>query len=241
MAPQSQLEKQLAAIWADVLKLEKVGLTDNFFELGGDSIISLQVVSRARLAGVQFTPKELFEHQTVQALAAVARRSTGLVIDQGPVTGSMPLTPVQRRFFAVEIPARHHWNQSVLLRPRAPLDMSTLTTALQALLDHHDALRLRFECTEGDWSAHFAPQQAQAVIWQRALESVEQLHALANEAQRSLSLEHGPMLRVLLVTLPDASQRLFWPSTIWWWMACPGEYCLKTCSRLTRQSTPGSL
>ncbi|WP_341796513.1 MULTISPECIES: non-ribosomal peptide synthase/polyketide synthase [unclassified Pseudomonas] len=208
VAPQSQLEKQLAAIWADVLKLEKVGLTDNFFELGGDSIISLQVVSRARLAGVQFTPKELFEHQTVQALAAVARRSTGLVIDQGPVTGSMPLTPVQRRFFAVEIPARHHWNQSVLLRPGAPLDMSTLTTALQALLDHHDALRLRFECTEGDWSAHFAPQQAQAVIWQRALESVEQLHALANEAQRSLSLEHGPMLRVLLVTLPDASQRL---------------------------------
>ncbi|MBN0538265.1 hypothetical protein JTM59_35695, partial [Pseudomonas aeruginosa] len=64
-APETDLEQQLATIWAEVLKLERVGLTDNFFELGGDSIISLQVVSRARQAGIQFTPKDLFQHQTV--------------------------------------------------------------------------------------------------------------------------------------------------------------------------------
>ncbi|WP_333981946.1 phosphopantetheine-binding protein, partial [Pseudomonas aeruginosa] len=52
-APETDLEQQLATIWAEVLKLERVGLTDNFFELGGDSIISLQVVSRARQAGIQ--------------------------------------------------------------------------------------------------------------------------------------------------------------------------------------------
>ncbi|WP_156684204.1 non-ribosomal peptide synthetase, partial [Pseudomonas sp. Leaf127] len=71
LAPQSTLEQQIAGLWQDVLKLERVGLTDNFFELGGDSIISLQVVSRARQAGIQFTPKDLFQHQTVQALALV--------------------------------------------------------------------------------------------------------------------------------------------------------------------------
>ncbi len=72
VAPQSPLEQQIAAIWQDVLKLERVGLNDNFFELGGDSIISIQVVSRARQQGIAFTPKELFQHQTVQGLASVA-------------------------------------------------------------------------------------------------------------------------------------------------------------------------
>ncbi|MFP3458496.1 phosphopantetheine-binding protein, partial [Psychrobacter sp. SIMBA_152] len=82
-----------------VLKLDKVGLTDNFFELGGDSIISLQVVSRARQAGIHFTPKQLFQYQTVQGLASVARCADNVVIDQGAVTGTTPLTPVQHWFF----------------------------------------------------------------------------------------------------------------------------------------------
>ncbi|MCU1722624.1 phosphopantetheine-binding protein, partial [Pseudomonas sp. 5P_5.1_Bac1] len=74
VAPANALETQLAAIWADVLKLEKVGVTDNFFELGGDSIISIQVVSRARQAGIVFSPKDLFQRQTVQGIAQVASR-----------------------------------------------------------------------------------------------------------------------------------------------------------------------
>ncbi|WP_425273349.1 amino acid adenylation domain-containing protein, partial [Pseudomonas petroselini] len=67
VAPQSELEQKIAAIWSDVLRLPRVGLHDNFFELGGDSIISIQVVSRARQAGVRFTPKDLFQHQTSRA------------------------------------------------------------------------------------------------------------------------------------------------------------------------------
>lgn len=67
-APRSELEQRLAEIWQDVLKVERVGLNDNFFELGGDSIISIQVVSRARQAGIRFSPKDIFQHQTVQRL-----------------------------------------------------------------------------------------------------------------------------------------------------------------------------
>ncbi|MFJ4258068.1 amino acid adenylation domain-containing protein, partial [Pseudomonas monteilii] len=95
VAPVSALEQRIAAIWADVLKVEQVGLTDNFFELGGDSIISIQVVSRARQAGIHFTPKALFQHQTVQGLATVASEGEGgLSIDQGPVTGQALLLPI---------------------------------------------------------------------------------------------------------------------------------------------------
>ncbi|MFF7061853.1 non-ribosomal peptide synthase/polyketide synthase [Pseudomonas sp. NPDC008258] len=207
VAPQSELEQQIAAIWADVLKLEKVGLADNFFELGGDSIMSLQVVSRARQLDIQFTPKELFQHQTVQGLAAVARRESGTAIDQGRVEGSMPLTPIQQWFFESDIVARHHWNQSVLLSGNERLDEGHLRAALQCVIEHHDALRLRFNQVEGAWQAVFVASQ-QEVLWRHTVAHVEALEQVAEQAQRSLNLEHGPLLRAVLGDLADGTQRL---------------------------------
>ncbi|WP_049870415.1 amino acid adenylation domain-containing protein [Pseudomonas cremoricolorata] len=87
LAPQTPLQQRIAAIWQQVLKLEQVSIDDNFFELGGDSIVSIQVVSRAAAAGIHFSPRELFQHQTVQALAQVAReQSSGLA----PAPSSVP-------------------------------------------------------------------------------------------------------------------------------------------------------
>ena len=208
VAPQSELEQQIATIWADVLKLERVGLTDNFFELGGDSIISLQVVSRARLVDIQFTPKDLFEAQTVQALAAVARREGSTLIDQGAVTGAMPLTPIQHWFFDRAIPERHHWNQSVLLKPNMALDARHVEDALRVLVDHHDALRLRFVQAEGPAPADFAQAELAQLLWSVHLPDLVALEQIANDAQRSLVLEHGPLIRAVLASLSDGSQRL---------------------------------
>jgi aryl carrier-like protein len=70
-----------------VLNVEQVGLNDNFFELGGDSILSIQVVSRARQQGIHFSPRDLFQHQTVQTLAAVASRSEQVTAEQGWCSG----------------------------------------------------------------------------------------------------------------------------------------------------------
>nr|WP_225778800.1 non-ribosomal peptide synthetase [Pseudomonas sp. Marseille-Q3773] len=207
IAPQTELEQQIAAIWADVLKLEQVGLADNFFELGGDSIMSLQVVSRARQLGIRFTPKELFQHQTVQGLAAIARQETGTAIDQGQVEGSMPLTPIQHWFFAADVVARHHWNQSLMLHTREVLDEHHLQAALRCVVDHHDALRLRFSHAEGAWQAVFGTAQHE-LLWRRQVEHAEALEQVGNQAQRSLDLEQGPLLRAVLGELPDGSQRL---------------------------------
>ncbi|NQD58262.1 amino acid adenylation domain-containing protein, partial [Pseudomonas sp. CM25] len=207
IAPQTELEQQIAAIWADVLKLDRVGLDDNFFELGGDSIISLQVVSRARQVDIHFTPKDLFEAQTVQALARLASRGDIVLIDQGAVTGVTPLTPIQHWFFEQPIAKRHHWNQSVLLTPGEALDALMLDAALQALLNHHDALRLRMVKHGVQWQAEFA-EAGHVQLWQRDFASIEQLEQDAAQAQRSLDLEHGPLLRAMLGTLPDGSQRL---------------------------------
>ncbi len=210
-APRSEVERQLATIWAEVLKLEQVGLADNFFEIGGDSIISLQVVSRARQLGIHFTPKMLFEAQTIGALAPLAESGTQvLAIDQGPVTGVTPLLPIQQGFFAEEVAERHWWNQSVFLEAREPLDARHLEQALRGVLAHHDALRLSFTREAAGWTArHRGVEEGAAALLRVArVADLAALRALADEVQRSLDLADGPLLRALLATFDDGSQRL---------------------------------
>ena len=210
-APRSELEQRLAAIWQDVLKLPQVGLNDNFFELGGDSIISIQVVSRARQAGIRLNPKDLFQHQTVQRLALVAQLGVEeSTIDQRAVTGAAQLLPIQQQFFEDRIPERHHWNQSVLLKPRQALDAAKVEQVLRALVVHHDALRLSFAAHDGVWQAkHRAVEDlSHNLLWQEDVADAAALEALGNRAQRSLDLQNGPLLRAVLATLADGSQRL---------------------------------
>ncbi|MHC8319522.1 non-ribosomal peptide synthetase [Pseudomonas sp. GB2N2] len=208
VAPRTVMEKSLAAIWQDVLAVETVGVEDNFFELGGDSIVSMQVVSRARQTGIVLSPKDLFQHQTVRSLAQVARHGEQHRIDQGPAVGAVPLAPVQHGFFAQDIPERQHWNQSLLLLPREKLEAAALDQALLQVLTHHDGLRLRFQMTAAGWQQAYAEPSAESVLWRRQAHSHETLQTLCDEAQRSLNLRDGPLLRAMLVDLSDGTQRL---------------------------------
>ncbi|MDQ0702716.1 amino acid adenylation domain-containing protein/non-ribosomal peptide synthase protein (TIGR01720 family) [Pseudomonas sp. W3I7] len=208
VAPRNELEQSLAAIWCAVLNVQQVGLDDNFFELGGDSILSIQVVSRARQAGIHFSPRDLFQHQTVQTLAAVATRSEQVTAEQGLLTGSSGLTPIQHWFFATEIPNRQHWNQALLLKPLQLLAPHRLEQALLAVLEHHDALRLSFSKRDAHWHAeHLAVPQG-GLLMQAQVRDMQDCTALFTDTQRSLDLEHGPLLRALLVDGPQGQQRL---------------------------------
>ena len=207
-APENPLQKALAAIWSDVLGAPQIGLDNNFFELGGDSIISIQVVSRARQAGIRLSPRDLFQYQNIRSLARVATFEQASVIDQGPVTGEVMLTPVQHSFFEQAIPARQHWNQSLLLTPRETLEPVRLEAALVQLINHHDALRLRFVRHPQGWRQTHAEWVATPELWQTQAADDAQLAALCDKAQRSLDLAQGPLLRAVLVAMADGSQRL---------------------------------
>ncbi|BBP75832.1 non-ribosomal peptide synthetase [Pseudomonas sp. Ost2] len=209
-APVGEIEEKLAAVWADVLKLERVGTTDNFFELGGDSILSLQIIARAKRQGIKLSPKQLFEKQTIGQLAAVARLIEKKAPAEAPsqISGEQPLLPIQARFFESDIPQRHHWNQSVMLKARDPLDAGAVEVALSALVEHHDGLRLSFAQHDGEWRARYSTARSAELLWLRELDDATQLTALADEAQRSLDLEKGPLLRAVLINLAEGGQRL---------------------------------
>jgi amino acid adenylation domain-containing protein/non-ribosomal peptide synthase protein (TIGR01720 family) len=144
----------------------------------------------------------------VCSLAAVAEVGGEALIDQGAVSGDVVLTPVQRWFFEQDIPRPQHWNQSLLLEPRAPLQAAWLEAAVARLIEQHDALRLRFEASTQGWQQAHAALPVQVPVWHRQADGVEALERLCDEAQRSLDLAEGPMLRVMLVDMADCSQRL---------------------------------
>ncbi len=203
VAPRTEAEAGLARIWRELLRVERVGAHDNFFELGGDSILSIQMVSRAAAAGVRIAPWQVFQHQTLAGLASVADTAAAVRAEQGEVTGAAPLTPVQRWFLDLPLPEPHHWNQALLLEVARPVGTDVLERAVGALLRHHDALRLRFVRDGGGWRQEIAPWDG-AVPFRRVElaggtdgERAAEIERISAEAQASLDLAAGPLLRAV--------------------------------------------
>ena len=128
----------VAEAWCTVLRVAEAAEHDDFFELGGDSILSILAVARARARGLYITPAQLFERQTVEALAAVARTESSIDAAQGPVLGRIALTPILRWFFDRGLPDPNHYNLSVLIQVSGQISREVLGQALDALIEHHE-------------------------------------------------------------------------------------------------------
>ncbi len=202
VAPRTPEEEILAEIWAEVLGVDQVGAHDNFFELGGDSILCIQVIARANQAGLRLAPRQVFEAPTVAGLAAVAGKGRAVQAEQGVVEGPVLLTPIQHWFFEQDLPEPHHWNQALLLQVRQPLEPSLLETAVGHLLEHHDALRLRFEQRASGWEQVNAGIDGDVPFERVELSGLSEgeqgaaIETRAAEVQSSLNLAVGPLLRV---------------------------------------------
>jgi amino acid adenylation domain-containing protein/non-ribosomal peptide synthase protein (TIGR01720 family) len=205
--PQTPVEQILATIWQDVLGIKQVSRYDKFFEVGGDSILSIQVVGRARQAGIKITPRQIFQYSTLAELAAVADTCTLMLVQQGLVTGFVPLTPIQHWFFEQNRSEPHHFNQSVLLQVPSDLKPELLSQAIGKLLEHHDALRLRFSFEEGEWQqinygiSDEVPFQVIDLSQTPQSQLPQTLEQIATIQQASLNLSDGPLMRVVLFQL----------------------------------------
>lgn len=157
VAPRTSAETTLAQIWARVLSMELVSVHDNFFEVGGDSLLSIQIVAKARQAGLQITPKQVFDFPTIAELARIASEASAAQGEQGLVTGPAPLTPIHYWLLNQPLKNPDHWNQAVLLQSATALNQNAARETVQHLLRQHDALRTRFVKVDGRWQAEQLP------------------------------------------------------------------------------------
>lgn len=212
--PRSDAEKTLVRIWAQVLGLQRVGIHDNFFTLGGDSIISIQIIVRAKEAGLAVTLRQLFRNPTVAELAAVAGTDAVARVEQEMLTGDVPLTPIQCWFFEQELADLHHFNQAVLFETPVGLDPALLGSAVEHLLHHHDALRLRYQRDADGWRQFYESSPGPvpfASVDLRAMPDAyvrARVEQTAAEAQGTLDVGKGPIASVVWFDLGERPGRL---------------------------------
>ncbi|MEA5616258.1 amino acid adenylation domain-containing protein [Cronbergia sp. UHCC 0137] len=207
--PQTDAEKVLCGVWEQVLSIDKIGIEDNFFDLGGDSILALRVVTEMRRQGWILTPKEIFQEQTVQRLAMVAQIQNCAISQNQIATGEVPLTPIQKWFFELDIPNPDHWNQTLLLEVHPSLEASQVATALQVIFSHHDNFRLRFTKEAENWRQFYVEKDV-TLAWEivdLGLRTEVEQNAIMGEVrervERSLNLSNGPLYRVVWFNLGE--------------------------------------
>ncbi len=194
-APTTAVEETLTAIYAQVLGLERVGVDDSFFDLGGDSILSMQVVARARAAGVVCRPRDVFVEQTVARLARVAGvASDDDVVDEG--IGPVVAIPIMRWLQQVDGPT-DQFNQTMVVQAPAGVTGDDVLVVLQSLLDRHATLRMRVDDDgAGGWSLQVP--DVGAVEAAACLHTVDALSDASLVAARSqLNPAAGTMLRAV--------------------------------------------
>ncbi|MEO7585214.1 MAG: amino acid adenylation domain-containing protein, partial [Ferruginibacter sp.] len=215
--PRDKMERAFTQIWHELLQAERIGINDNFFELGGDSILTIQVVSRARRLGYDLKPKDLFIYQTISRLCtAIAERGDVEVVgEQGVLTGASGLLPIQKWWFEIDQPDLSHFNQSILLSINKNVNAAQLEEAIGLLTEHHDALRFRYTQEENNWKQEYGEYKTNLI--QEDIQSLpkdllaSKITAIASEYQRSLDIKKGKLIRVAWMQTPsyETNNRLF--------------------------------
>ncbi|MGV0656764.1 condensation domain-containing protein, partial [Mycolicibacterium thermoresistibile] len=200
--PSNAVEEILAGVFAEVLGLDRVGVDDSFFDLGGDSILSMQVVARARAAGLRCRPKDIFVEQTVARLARVVTVGDGGVEGGDDGSGSITATPIMRWLAEVDGPTEQ-FNQAVVLTAPEGVAEADVVVLLQALLDHHPMLRLRAERGGGGGWVLSVPEPGSV----DAAGCVLTVDVLSADAVRAARAKLDPAAGVVLSALWVVSQR----------------------------------
>ncbi len=197
-APRDTVESGLASIWAEVLGLRQVGIFDNFFELGGDSIIAMQVVSRARAAGLPISIRDVHRFPTVAELALVPDSvSAGSTPEIAAVASESRLLPAQRWFFDQNQPNPDHHNMSLHLDIAPGTSSELLGQALDRVAAHHPALRSWFEKDSDGWIRHVDPKGG-SIPLEVYPDGSTSFDSIARRLQESLTLSEPPLVRAAL-------------------------------------------
>lgn len=208
--PTNEVERKLAEIWEKVLEVKNVGTTHNFFTLGGDSIKALQVISHLHQYKLKLSIKDIFLYPTIRELAVHATVSDTKA-NQGIVEGEVFLSPIQKWFFRQGFINKNYYSQSVLLMNMEEFEFTTLKRALEVIVRHHDALRMRYEYTEGyPKQINIGPGERDFILENYEISNTTDIRIIKDfieknctEMQRKINLERGPLLVAGLFKTPE--------------------------------------
>ncbi|SFJ93142.1 amino acid adenylation domain-containing protein, partial [Paenibacillus sp. UNC496MF] len=212
VAPRTETERRLAAIWQEILHAEQVGVHDNFFDLGGHSLRATALVSRIhRQFEVEVSLREVFQQPTLEALAAViASKETSAFAAIQPAAARpyYPLSSAQKRMYVLSQleGAEQSYNMPVVMRIEGELDRERLEHALNRLIERHESLRTSFELVEGEAMQLIHPSVPFAISEKRATEA--EADALVAAFIRPFDLSQAPLLRVALIELGEERHML---------------------------------
>ncbi len=221
VAPRTEIERQLAQMWQDVLGVEHVGRGDNFFELDGHSLLATQVISRVRDSfRVELPQGALFTHPTLASLAAeIVRRQLAEESAAAPPIppragrGDVPLSYSQERLWFLDQlePGSSAFNLQITMRWRGRLRPRELAASLDQLRARHEALRTTFPAVDGAPRQHIKPPTPRrlAIVDLSGLPASERWAEVESrqrqDAARPFDLAAGPLLRCLLFRLASGS------------------------------------
>ena len=204
--PKGELEERISAVWKKVFGIEKIGRNDNFFKIGGDSIQAIRMAHSLRESGFNFSAADLFAFPSIAGLAGefskIRESEQHPAIEDVP--GPIQASPIQRWFLAQQQKSgiRNWFNQSILLEMKQHISVEELSTALEAVSNHHGALRLRLQDSESTLLKILSPAEARIqlkVITQQSDVEAE-IGSIALKDQQSIDLVAGP---IVLATLFD--------------------------------------
>ncbi|MCP5048941.1 MAG: amino acid adenylation domain-containing protein, partial [bacterium] len=209
--PRNEIEMKLAGVLKKVLGRDKVGIHENFFMIGGDSIKAIQMSARMRREGFKLEIKHIFQNPTIAGLTPFVTQ-VKREIDQGVVTGKVPLIPIQRTLFQQEETTPHHFNHAVMLDIAEGIAKETLETIIKKIQDHHDALRISFPVENGETVQINNDVTHPLNITEHDLKGKENpkqaMESICNQIQASINLSAGPLMKIGLFHLDDGDRVL---------------------------------
>jgi amino acid adenylation domain-containing protein len=225
VAPRTPIEEMLASIWANILRVDEVGIHDNFFTLGGDSLLAVQIIARMRVSlGVELPFSRLLEFPTVAGLALIVEEfrkhqlpTTALPLQPMKRNQTIPLSFSQEQLWFLHqlIPEEPVYNEPCTIRLKGAINVDALEKALNEIIKRHESWRTRFITVDGQPVQVIEPPDTfnltlvdlrQFPLEQREAEA---LRLATKQAKQPFDLTSDLLLRATLMQLADVDYRLF--------------------------------
>ena len=222
MAPRTETERKIAAVWQEVLNRERVGVQDDFFDLGGHSLLATQVMSRInRLFDVQMPLRRLFEARTVETLSAVLREIIDLPLEDSliqmprirpvPRNQRLPLSFSQERLWFLHQlePDSTTYSMPATIRMKGRLNQEALKKAFDELARRHEILRTSFISVDGQPEIEIAPDSKITITGEDlrklpgSVREAEAARLIDEQMRVPFELSTGPLMRIAVHRLGD--------------------------------------